>query len=86
MSKVDEMMLCHHVEIVFLRVSSTRLALKRISMRVAQGGGHDVPRADVLRRFARGRENFEKLYRPLADSWAVYDNSGPGPVLEANYP
>jgi predicted ABC-type ATPase len=38
----------YHVEIVFLRLSSPRLALKRISMRVAQGG-HDVPRADVLR-------------------------------------
>jgi predicted ABC-type ATPase len=75
----------YHVEIVFLRLSSPRLALKRISMRVAQGG-HDVPRADVIRRFTRGRENFEKLYQPFADSWAMYNNSGSNPVLEAKYP
>jgi hypothetical protein len=27
--------------------------------------------------------NFQRIYRPLADSWAVYDNSGGPPrVLE----
>jgi predicted ABC-type ATPase len=78
--------LCHwkglgyHVEIVFLQLSSPRLALKRIASRVAQGG-HDVPRADVLRRYARGLANFENLYQALADSWELYDNSGPVPVL-----
>ena len=41
------------VEIVFLRLSTARLALKRVAMRVRQVG-HDVPRADVLRRFDRG--------------------------------
>ena len=75
----------YRIEIVFLRLATPRLALKRIAMRVAQGG-HDVPRADVLRRFARGRENFDKLYRPLADAWAVYDNSGASPILEARNP
>ncbi|HEY8052847.1 MAG TPA: hypothetical protein VIE42_08570 [Steroidobacteraceae bacterium] len=51
---------------------------------IAQGlsqGGHDVPRADVLRRFARGWENFERVYRPLADAWTLYDNSGKLPRL-----
>jgi predicted ABC-type ATPase len=40
-----------------------------------------VPRADVLRRFARGGTNFATVYRPLADAWAVYDNSGDTPRL-----
>ena len=44
-------------------------------------GGHDVPRADVLRRFVRGWRNFESGYKPLADAWAVYDNSGDQPQL-----
>ena len=48
--------------------------------RVKQGG-HHVPRADVLRRFQRGWLNFQKFYRPLADVWAVYDNSGTQPLL-----
>jgi len=45
-----------------------------------------VPKADVLRRFDRGWANFEALYRPLADAWAVYDNSGPRPTLLENEP
>jgi len=70
----------YRIEIVFLRLPSTQLALRRIAARVKQGG-HNVPRADVLRRFARGWMNFETMYRPLADAWAVYDNSGEVPRL-----
>jgi predicted ABC-type ATPase len=40
-----------------------------------------VPRADVLRRFQRGWKNFETAYKPLADVWEVYDNSGGNPIL-----
>jgi predicted ABC-type ATPase len=68
------------IEIVYLRISSPRLALRRISARVKQGG-HNVPRRDVVRRFARSRSNFEKHYRLLADAWSVYDNSGNTPKL-----
>ncbi len=70
----------YRIEIVYLRLGSARLALRRIAARVRQGG-HDVPRADVMRRFSRGWENFQRIYRPLADRWAVYDNSGETPRL-----
>ncbi|MFI5387986.1 MAG: zeta toxin family protein [Fimbriimonadales bacterium] len=70
----------YRIEIVFLRLPSPRLALRRIAARVKQGG-HNVPRADVIRRFARGWHNFRTAYRPLADAWAVYDNSGKTPRL-----
>jgi predicted ABC-type ATPase len=70
----------YRIEITYLRLPSPQLALRRIAARVRQGG-HNVPRADVLRRFARGWMNFEKVYRPLADAWAVYDNSGASPRL-----
>lgn len=70
----------YRVEIIFLKLSSPALALRRVASRVKQGG-HNVPRADVLRRFVRGWENFEKIYRPLADAWVVYDNSGGSPRL-----
>ena len=70
----------YQVEIVFLRLDSPQLALRRIAARVKEGG-HNVPRADVLRRFERGWKNFETLYRPLADAWAVYDNSDEQPRL-----
>jgi len=70
----------YRIEMVYLRLRSVQLALRRIAARVRQGG-HDVPRADVVRRFSRGWENFQRIYRPLADSWAVYDNSGRAPRL-----
>lgn len=70
----------YRIDIVYLRLTSPRLALRRIAARVRQGG-HDVPRIDVVRRFSRGWTNFQTLYRPLADSWAVYDNSGSSPHL-----
>jgi len=72
----------YRIEIVYLRLSSPRLALRRIAARVKQGG-HNVPRADVLRRFNRSWNNFEKFYRLFADAWSVYDNSGRNPrILE----
>ncbi len=64
----------YRVEIVFLKLASVRLALRRIADRVRQGG-HPVPATDVRRRFHRGWVNFQATYRPLADAWAVYDNS-----------
>src|SRR5688572_26910933 len=68
------------IEIVYLRISSPRLALRRISARVKQGG-HNVPRKDVLRRFTRSWINFQKSYQLLADEWTVYDNSGVVPKV-----
>ena len=63
---------------VFLRLASPQLALRRIAARVKQGG-HNVSRVDVLRRFDRSWKNFQAIYKPLADAWRVYDNSGDRP-------
>jgi predicted ABC-type ATPase len=75
----------YSVEIIFLRLSSPELAIKRVAHRVKQGG-HHVPADDVRRRFSRAWPNFERHYRPLADMWAVYENSGPIPVLQEHHP
>ena len=47
---------------------------------VAQGG-HSIPDAVVIRRFLAGKLNFEAVYKPLVDAWALYDNSNGEPVL-----
>ena len=47
----------------------------QLSLRIAHrvlAGGHDVPKADVLRRYARSRENVG-AYAALADSFLVFD-------------
>jgi len=70
----------YRIEIVYLRIPSPQLALRRIAARVKQGG-HNVPRADVIRRFTRSWNNFGNPYRLLADAWSVYDNSSAAPRL-----
>jgi predicted ABC-type ATPase len=70
----------YQITIIFLSLTSPHLALQRIASRVRQGG-HDIPRADVLRRFQRSWDNYHTLYRPLAHDWAVYDNSCDAPTL-----
>jgi predicted ABC-type ATPase len=54
----------YRIEIVYLRLHSAQLALRRVAARVRQGG-HDVPRADVIRRFSRGWEEFSAHLSPV---------------------
>jgi predicted ABC-type ATPase len=70
----------YRVEIIYLRISSPQLTLRRIAARVKQGG-HNVPSRDVRRRFTRSWNNFVTHYRLLAEAWSVYDNSGTTPRL-----
>ena len=75
----------YRIVMIFLRVRTAELCLGRVAARVVQGG-HDVPSADVIRRYARGWRNFQDVYSPLANEWSIYDNSGSRPVLEEQWP
>ena len=55
-------------------------AIARVAERVRQGG-HHIEEAVIRRRFAAGRRNLEKAYKPAVDSWAEYDNVGEEPTL-----
>ena len=70
----------YRVKIIFLQLASAEEAIARVAQRVKQGG-HDIPEAVIRRRFAAGLTNFEHLYAPRVDAWALYDNSGEQPVL-----
>ena len=61
-------------QLMFLWLQSPELAVQRVRERV-NTGGHDVPAPIIRRRHAAGLRNFSKLYQPLANTWAVYDNS-----------
>ncbi|QTD44028.1 zeta toxin family protein [Ottowia testudinis] len=67
----------YRVAIYYFSLANTQLAVRRVKLRVKLGG-HDVPADIVRRRFARSRANFFALYAPLADDWAVFDNSHAG--------
>jgi predicted ABC-type ATPase len=70
----------YRVELIFLKLSSVRLALSRVKNRVKQGG-HHVPASVVRRRFHAGWRYFNELYRPLVNRWVLYDNAEETPRL-----
>lgn len=70
----------YRVKLIFLQLDSPEEAIARVAQRVRQGG-HDIQEDTIRRRFAAGRTNFERLYAPLVDAWALYDNGGSEPVL-----
>ena len=61
-----------HISFIWLR--SPEMAIQRVRDRVVTGG-HDIPEETIRRRYVKGVRNFFALYRPLASSWIVYDNS-----------
>lgn len=70
----------YHIKLFYLRLETPELAIARVQQRV-RSGGHYVPEHIIRRRFESGLNNLEKLYKPLVDEWAVYENSGPTPIL-----
>lgn len=70
----------YRIQMYYLWVRRVSLAIRRIKDRV-RGGGHDVPTADVLRRYHKSLQRFNEMYRGLSDYVAVFDNSGPEPRL-----
>jgi predicted ABC-type ATPase len=70
----------YQVSIYFLALPSVEAAIGRVVERVRQGG-HDIPEPVIRRRFIAGLRNFNEHYKAMVDVWALYDNSGPEPVL-----
>lgn len=58
----------------FLVLPSVEDSIRRVAVRVVQGGP-DVPEPDLRRRFRPGLQNFFTLYRPFCDTWNVYLNA-----------
>jgi predicted ABC-type ATPase len=56
--------------------------IARVARRVSQGG-HHIPDEVIYRRFKTGLWNMRHLYLPLADTAAIYDNSGRRRILIA---
>lgn len=64
----------YRVEIFYVALPSAALAVNRVALRVKLGG-HNIPQADVERRFQRSLHNLYTLYLPLADRWTILDNA-----------
>ncbi len=70
----------YEVRMYYLKLPSAEFAVNRVRHRVSMGG-HNVPEAVVRRRFEKSWENFQRIYREMADYWAVFDTSGEVPVI-----
>ena len=62
----------YKVHFFFLAVKTVDVALSRVRDRVLKGG-HDIPETVIRRRFGRSIKNFFAEYRPLADSWYLFE-------------
>ena len=72
----------YQVELFFLWLPTAEMAVDRVENRVAEGG-HGVPPADIQRRYHAGVRNLFRLYRPVLNSWWLYDASRLPPKLIA---
>jgi predicted ABC-type ATPase len=71
------------VHLLYLWLPTAEMAVLRVASRV-RSGGHNVPEADIRRRYERGRANFLELFMPLANRWKVYDTAEGEPRLMAS--
>ncbi len=62
------------IAIIFIGLASANLAVQRVRAR-RRAGGHDVPDADIRRRYIRSLNNLAPACR-IADYVSVLDNSG----------
>jgi len=65
----------YELELHYLWLSSVEQAIARVRRRVRMGG-HNVPAADIRRRFTRSLTHLIDDYLPLATRWAIWDNRG----------
>ncbi len=61
------------VGLLYIGLSSPRLAIERIRQRVL-AGGHDIPAGDIRRRYGRSLINLG-IIGAIADALFVFDNS-----------
>ncbi|OGV38039.1 MAG: hypothetical protein A3E88_07570 [Legionellales bacterium RIFCSPHIGHO2_12_FULL_35_11] len=64
----------YQFHLIFLWLKTEELAISRVKERIRMGG-HSVPEPVIRRRYHAGLKNFFNLYKPIADSWRLYDNS-----------
>lgn len=72
------------VELIYLVLPDPEMARQRVAERVAHGG-HDIPQADVERRFYRGLANLFDHYMVAVDRVKCLSSEGEQPKLVFAY-
>ncbi|SFL63862.1 zeta toxin family protein [Rugamonas rubra] len=68
------------VELIYLALPSSEMSHLRVAERVAHGG-HNIPAADIERRFSRSLGNLLNYFSLSVDACHCFMNSGPVPEL-----
>jgi len=64
------------IHLTYIRLKTPELAISRVRSRVRKGG-HDVPEADIRRRYRRSLENLPRALESV-DEYVLLDNSEDG--------
>lgn len=72
----------YQLKCYFLWVRNVEMTLARIRQRVAEGG-HAIEPEVSRRRFFKTIQNFLIVYRPLFDTWKIFENDRERPRLLA---
>ena len=62
------------IRLYFLWLPEIDMSVARVADRVRKGG-HNIEADIIRRRYMAGIENLFHVYRPLLDSWILFDNS-----------
>jgi len=70
----------YNVSLVYLRLSSVAESLDRVRRRV-EAGGHSIPPEVIERRFSKSVDYFETVYKPIVNTWYVWESQEGGFTL-----
>lgn len=74
----------YEVVLLFFWLPSPEMAIKRVAIRVAEGG-HNIPEDIIIRRYHNGIRNLFDIFVPIVNYWSLYDNSnGIIPIVDRN--
>ncbi len=64
----------YRFNLIFVWLPDAEMNVARVAARV-RAGGHNIPEDVIRRRYEAGRKNFIELYKPLADTWRIFNNA-----------
>jgi len=65
----------YQITLLFFWLHTPELAIKRVEIRVKEGG-HFISEEVIRRRYINGLRNFFNIFEPIVDEWMLIDNSG----------
>jgi predicted ABC-type ATPase len=70
----------YETTLVYLQLESVEESVARVRKRV-EAGGHGIPEDAIRRRFDKSLSYFETIYKPLVDSWYLWESWEGGFVM-----